>query len=219
MIRPMVAALNQPYRGNADNRPRGVPIPPEHLSLFRAGQLLKRWHYVSFWSEHLSFCAARASVGPLQQEYWGIWDRAAQQFRQGSHLFSQRVQIEPNRVRVDDGDAEINVAFEPCTSSQSPGFRFIPFQDGWHFRHLRLGNAQGTLLPGRPRRFDPVVRNNYRAAPHLHHLKQPDRRTTLPARAEDKFALPHRGLIALIKHGLGRFVPDPAQSAQWNRGC
>ena len=112
----MVAALNQPYRGNADNRPRGVPIPPEHLSLFRAGQLLKRWHYVSFWSEHLSFCAARASVGPLQQEYWGIWDRAAQEFRQGSHLFSQRVQIEPNRVRVHDGDAEIDAAFEPCTS-------------------------------------------------------------------------------------------------------
>jgi hypothetical protein len=56
-----------------------VPLPPEHLSLFRAGQLRKRWHYVSFWSPELSFCAARTSVGPLQQEYWGLWDRATQQ--------------------------------------------------------------------------------------------------------------------------------------------
>jgi hypothetical protein len=86
------------------------------MPLFRAGQLRKTWHYVSFWSGELSFCAARASVGPLQQEYWGIWDREAKQFRDGSHRFTSRVRLESNRVRVRDGDAEIDVTFESCNS-------------------------------------------------------------------------------------------------------
>lgn len=110
------APIDQPYRGSGRDRPQGVPLPPEHLSLFRAGQLRKSWHYVSFWSRELSFCAARASVGPLRQEYWGIWDRAAQQFQERSHIFGQRIQLEPNRVRVADGDVRIDVAFEACTS-------------------------------------------------------------------------------------------------------
>lgn len=110
------APIDQPYRGNGADRPREVPLPPEHLSLFRNGQLRKSWHYVSFWSRELSFCAARVSVGPLQQEYWGIWDRAAQEFRERSHIFTRRVRLETNRVQVRDGDTEIDVAFETCTS-------------------------------------------------------------------------------------------------------
>jgi hypothetical protein len=109
-------SIDQPYRGSGVDRPRGVPLPPERVPLFRAGQLRKRWHYVSFWSRELSFCAARASVGPLQQEYWGIWDREAQQFREGSHRFTNRVQLDVNRVQVRDGNVEIAVTFEPCTS-------------------------------------------------------------------------------------------------------
>ncbi|HEX8178149.1 MAG TPA: DUF2804 family protein [Pyrinomonadaceae bacterium] len=110
------APLDQPYRGSGVDRPVGVPLPPAPLALLRVGQLRKRWHYVSFWSAELSFCAARAEVGPLRQEYWGIWDRAAQQFRQGKHLFSERVQLDANRVRVTDGDAEIDVTFTGCGS-------------------------------------------------------------------------------------------------------
>ena len=108
-------SLDQPYRGDGVDRPVGVPLPPEHLPLFRAGQLRKRWHYISFWSRELSFCVARASVGPLQQEYWGIWDREAGQFRERSHRFRSHVQLDANRVQVRDGDAELDVTFENCT--------------------------------------------------------------------------------------------------------
>ncbi|MBA3513582.1 MAG: hypothetical protein H0T77_04305 [Pyrinomonadaceae bacterium] len=74
-------------------------------------------HYVSFWSAELSFCAARARVGPLQQEYWEIWDREAQQGREGSHPDSRSVELEPNRVRLRVGDAEIGgVTFESDSS-------------------------------------------------------------------------------------------------------
>ena len=105
-----------PYRGNGVDRPIGVPLPPDHLPLWRAGQLRKHWQYVSFWSRELSFCAARAYVGPLLKEYWGIWARTSGRFWQGSHLFTRRVQLEPDRVLVRDGDVEINVAFEDCSS-------------------------------------------------------------------------------------------------------
>ncbi|HEV2803179.1 MAG TPA: DUF2804 family protein [Pyrinomonadaceae bacterium] len=110
------APLDQPYRGDGSDRPRGVPLPPERLPVVRAWQIRKRWHYVSFWSAELSFCAARAAVGPLQQEYWGIWDRGAGQFRQNTHLFTRRIELASNRLRVRDGDAEIDATFEPCTS-------------------------------------------------------------------------------------------------------
>lgn len=106
----------QPYRGDGTDRPTGIPLPPEHLSLFRAGQLRKRWHYISFWSRTLSLCAAQVSVGPLQTEYWGIWDRTGQQFHERSHIFGKRVQLESNRVRVADGDVQIDIAFATCAS-------------------------------------------------------------------------------------------------------
>lgn len=108
--------LDQPYRGDGSDRPVGVPFPPERLPLLRARQLRKRWQYISFWSGELSFCAARVDVGPLRQEYWGIWDRAAGQFRERSHFLTSRVEFAPNRVRVRDGDAEIDVTYEPHSS-------------------------------------------------------------------------------------------------------
>lgn len=108
--------LDQPYRGDGSDRPAGVPLPPARLPLLRAGQLRKRWQYTAFWSEELSFCASRVAAGPLQQEYWGIWDRKAGQFRERSHFFTSRVEFTPNRVHVRDGDAEIDLAYEPDSS-------------------------------------------------------------------------------------------------------
>ncbi|MGI8918261.1 MAG: DUF2804 domain-containing protein [Pyrinomonadaceae bacterium] len=105
-------SLDQPYRGDGSDRPTGVPLPPQHLPLLRSRQLRKSWHYVAFWSRELSFCAAQVRVGPLKQEYWGVWDRAAGQFRQASYIFGSRLQVQSNRVRVADGDVEIDVTFD-----------------------------------------------------------------------------------------------------------
>lgn len=110
------APTDRPYRGSGVDRPVGVPLPPERLPLLRAGQLRKHWQYVSFWSQELSFCAAVVNVGLFRKEYWGIWDRASRQFRQGSHLFARRVRLEPNRVRIRDGNTEVAVTFEDCAS-------------------------------------------------------------------------------------------------------
>src|SRR5688572_13502158 len=110
MIAYMTAAsLDRPYRGSGVDRPVGVPLPPDHLPLFRSGQLRKHWQYVCCWGRELSFCAARANVGLLRKEYWGIWDRASKRFGQRADLFPRGVQIEPHRVDARDGDAEIEV--------------------------------------------------------------------------------------------------------------
>ena len=139
------APINQPYRGSGIDRPRGIPLPPEHLSLIRAWQLRKRWHYVSFWSGALSFCAAQVSVGPLRQEYWGIWDRAQQQFCERSHVFGKRVQLENNRVRVDDEDVHIDVAFEMCNSFEV----YRPAGQAYIWSHKDYCRAaQGTVRYG-----------------------------------------------------------------------
>lgn len=148
---PSAAPLDQPYRGSGLDRPRGVPIPPEHLPLFRSCQLRKNWHYVSFWSPELSFCAARVSVGPLSQEYWGIWDRPAAQFIERSYRFSQRLQLDSNRVHFNDGDVEINVAFETCTSFEvyRPAARAYIWSHKDYCRQasgtMRYGNTTRTV--------------------------------------------------------------------------
>jgi hypothetical protein len=107
------APLDQPYRGDAEGRPRGVPYPPEHLPLFRRRQLRKRWHYVSFWSPDLLFCAADVQVGFLSNEYWAVWDRGGDCFRTKTHYVRNRVHLSADEVVVEDGDVSIHLWLEP----------------------------------------------------------------------------------------------------------
>lgn len=138
------APPDQPYRGSGIDRPT-VPLPPDYLSLFRAGQLRKRWHYVSFWSRELSFCAARVSVGPLRQEYWAIWDRAAQEFRERSHMFKRYVLIQPNRLQVNDSDVAIDVTYQSCSSFEV----YRPAQRAYIWSHKDYcRQAHGTVRYG-----------------------------------------------------------------------
>jgi hypothetical protein len=128
----------------------GVPLPPASLALLRAGQLRKRWHYVSFWSEPLSFCAARAEVGPLKQEYWGVWDRTAGQFREGKHTFSQHVRLESSRARVSDGEVEIDVTFGVCGAFEV--YRPAERAYIWSHKEYCPAAARGTVRYGDVRR-------------------------------------------------------------------
>jgi hypothetical protein len=110
---PPAAPLDQPYRGSGRDRPTGVPFPPERMGLFRKWVLRKRWHYVSFWSPDLLLCAARVYVGPLANEYWGIWDRNRRSFQQRSHILRRRVGLHDDRLEIHDGDVHVEVPIEP----------------------------------------------------------------------------------------------------------
>lgn len=109
----MSAPRDQPYRGSGADRPVGLPFPPEPMPLLRAWTLRKRWHYVSFWSPELVACAARIHVGPLGQEYWGVWDRRDARFRQRTRWLGRRIGLGPTRLTIDDGDVAIDLPFAP----------------------------------------------------------------------------------------------------------
>jgi hypothetical protein len=109
----VAAPLHEPYRGSGADRPTGVPLPPDPMPLLRSRTLLKRWHYVSFWSPELLLCAARVHVGPIVQEYWGLLDRPEKRFRQRTHYLRRRVALLPRKVTVEDGDVSVDLPFEP----------------------------------------------------------------------------------------------------------
>jgi hypothetical protein len=123
----------------------------------------------------------------LRKEYWGIWDRSSGQFRQGAHLYTRHVRLEPYRVYVRDGDVEIDVTVEDCAgfeiyrpadqayiwsrkeyaeSALSSHFAMVVAR-GWGgglrglYRHLGCSIEQLHELSGHvsPRAHSPNVRN------------------------------------------------------------
>lgn len=147
----MAAPLDRPYRGSGADRPVGVPFPPDPMPLLRAGTLLKRLHYASFWSPDLLLCAAHVNVGPIAQEYWGVWDRREQRFREQTHYIPGRVSLLPRKLTVEDGDVSIDLPFEPANEFEvyrpegrafSDDFRSVSFSEGGELRFRQEANIR-----------------------------------------------------------------------------
>jgi hypothetical protein len=107
------------YRGDAEHRPH-LPLPPNWMPLLRAGRLLKRWRYVSIWSADVSICAARVSVGPVQQEFWAVWYRKGKRLWEHTRMLPGRVHLPPNKLIVRDGDTSIDI-----TLDENEGFEVV----------------------------------------------------------------------------------------------
>jgi len=133
-----MASLGEPYRGSGIDRPGGVPLPPDPMPLSRAGTLLKRWHYVTFWSPELLFCAARVHGGPMAQECWGVWDRQQRLFRQRAHVLVRRVALGPDKVEG------AQIAFRQEANIRKRGGLFL-FKS--RYDHA-FGSYEGTLPGG-----------------------------------------------------------------------
>jgi hypothetical protein len=112
--------LSHPYRGGQAERPSTIPLPPAKLPLFYQGHLRKQWRYVSIWSADISICAARIKVGPVAQEFWAVWDRAAGQLWEKTRLRSACVHLTPGRLRVEDGHVSIDVSL-----AENDGFEVV----------------------------------------------------------------------------------------------
>jgi hypothetical protein len=72
----MPAESQLPWRGPGPGRP-DLPLPPGPMPLVRNRGMRKRWRYVGVFGADVMLCAARVQVGPLQQTFWAVWDRAA----------------------------------------------------------------------------------------------------------------------------------------------
>jgi hypothetical protein len=112
--------LTQPYRGGRAERPSAIPLPPAKLPLFYNGHLRKQWRYVSIWSAAISICAARVAVGPVAQEFWAVWDRAAGKLWEKTRLRAARVHLSPGRLQVQDGPVSIDVVLD-----ENDGFEVV----------------------------------------------------------------------------------------------
>ena len=109
--------LERPYRGDGTDRPAGIALPPARLPLFRGGRVRKQWRYVSIWSSDVSICAARIAAGPLQQEFWVLWDRTTRTMHDRSRRRPTVVELPSDGVRVRDGDTEIDIALDEDNGS------------------------------------------------------------------------------------------------------
>lgn len=149
------SVLEMPYRGDGSDRPRHIPLPPESLPLLWGWRLRKQWRYISFWSAEFLICVAHIEVGPVRQEFWGVWDRQGKQLWEKTRLYPNAVKHQPNRVEVREREVTIELAF-----TENKGFEVVtPVGNAYTWTRkqllpttgaLRLGNkthaVRGTML-------------------------------------------------------------------------
>ena len=104
----------------------------------------KHWRYVGIWSPAVSICAARVRVGPLAQEFWGVWHREAGDLTEHSRLRAGRVHLRPGRLEVADRRGTIDVTLEPTSAS---AFEVVtPAGRAWTWTRKQAGTARGTAV-------------------------------------------------------------------------
>lgn len=162
--------IERPYRGDGSDRPTSVRLPPARLPLMRAGRLRKQWRYVSIWSPAVSICAARIAVGPVQQEFWGVWDRQAGHLAERTRLRPQSVELRPGSLRVRESDAEIDIVLEENNGSAVEVV--VPDGRAYTWTRKQCVRAHGTVrLPGRELEVEAVALIDDNAGYHPRHTR------------------------------------------------
>lgn len=132
------------YRGDGSDRPSHIPLPPQRLPLMWGGRLRKEWRYVSFWSPEYLICIASIGVGPVKQEFWGVWDRSARQLYEKTRLYPRAVRMIPNGAEVRERDVDITLVF-----TENPGFEVLsPAGRAYTWTRKQLLPTQGVLRLG-----------------------------------------------------------------------
>ncbi len=130
------------YRGPGADRPTGIALPPARAALFRGLRLHKSWRYVGIWSESVSVCAARVQVGPIPQEFWGVWHRRDARLVEHTRLRAGRVDMSPGGIVVRDRAHRIDV-----TLDEDPATAFevvTPLGRSWTWTRKLAVRARGT---------------------------------------------------------------------------
>ena len=141
------------YRGDGSGRPDDLPLPPRTAPLLNRWRLRKHWRYVGFFSADHLVCAARVHVGPVAQEFWGVWDRDGRVLHEHTRLRAGRVRLPPGRVLVADRGAELDLALD---EDPSTAFEVVtPVGRAWTWTRKQLVPARGTFrLDGREHRLE-----------------------------------------------------------------
>lgn len=92
-----------------------LPLPPDPMPLRDGSRPLKRWTWVGIFGPELMLCAGRASLGPLQQSFWAVWDRMSGTLDTETRLIGTgRVDVGSRSVTVRSGPARLELALSPA---------------------------------------------------------------------------------------------------------
>ena len=89
----------------------GLALPPDRMPLRQGTRPLKRWCYLGLFAENTMLCAGTASVGPLTQGFWAVWDRRNGVLDTETTVVRSRViRLSPKSVSVRSGAARMELA-------------------------------------------------------------------------------------------------------------
>ncbi len=134
------------YRGDGRGRPTSIPLPPDRAPWLRAFRLRKYWRYVGIWSDTVSICVARVNVGPVPQEFWGVWDRSDRTLHEHTRLRAGRVQLEPGRIQVADRGNRLDITLD---EDDRTAFEVVtPVGRSWTWTRKQAIRAYGSAVVG-----------------------------------------------------------------------
>lgn len=126
------------------NRPRGLALPPAHMSMVRDWRLLKKWRYVGIWTKDISVYAGDAWIGPIPQEFWAVWDRKHGKFYEKTRMIPGKVKFLPGRMLVNDGSTRFDIAMD-----ENDGFEVVtPAGKAYTWTRKQLIPARGVATFG-----------------------------------------------------------------------
>jgi hypothetical protein len=141
-----MADMSIAYRGDGSDRPATIPLPPAKAPMFHGFRMRKHWRYVGVWSSSVSICAARVRVGPLAQEFWGVWHRESGTLVEHSRLRARRVNLSPGRLQVADRGTMLDLTLE---QNPATGFEVVtPVGRAWTWTRKEASMARGTVVIG-----------------------------------------------------------------------
>jgi Protein of unknown function (DUF2804) len=125
----------------------GLPLPPGHMPLLRAGRPLKRWRYVGLYRPDLMACIGDARVAGIPQRWWAV---ALPDGTLHEHTGAARggVDLAPGRARVDTDEVTIDLTLDEgpgveVVSRSGRGFIWTSKQAPVRARgHVRVGGRE-----------------------------------------------------------------------------
>ncbi len=87
---------------------------PDSLPLFHGTRPLKHWRYVGVFGEQFMICAASVHVGPAQQTFWAVFERASGAMTERTRMIPHRgaLDLTPGRLRIRDDAVLLDISLE-----------------------------------------------------------------------------------------------------------
>ena len=103
-----------PYRGDGQDRPAGLALPPAAMPRRQGTRPLKRWRYVGVYGSDVMLCAGVARVAGVPAAFWAVWDRGGQRLWERTTHRRGPVTLPDGALRVAEREVAIDLVLEPA---------------------------------------------------------------------------------------------------------